>query len=203
MDARLFDVLHDAADDDPFAVADRVDVDLIRILQKLIDENRAVIGHVHRLAHVAAQGCLVVDDGHGPAAQHVGGAHHHRVPDPTGNRDGFFGRIGRAVDRGRNVQLGQERAKAIAIFGQIDGVGRGAEDGHTRLVERPGQVEGRLAAVLDDEPLQRAGSLLAFDQIEHIFQRQRLEVEAVAGVVVGAHRLRVAVDHDRFDALLG
>jgi hypothetical protein len=31
---------------------------------------------------------------------------------------------------------------------------------------------------------------------EHVFKGERLEIEAVAGVVVGGDRLRVAVDHD-------
>src|SRR5207247_4283330 len=31
-------------------------------------------------------------------------------------------------------------------------------------------------------------------------ERERLEVEAVRGVVVGRHRLRIAVDHDRLEA---
>ena len=32
------------------------------------------------------------------------------------------------------------------------------------------------------------------------FERERLEVQAVAGVVIGRDGLRIAVDHDRFDA---
>ena len=37
---------------------------------------------------------------------------------------------------------------------------------------------------------------------EHIFERERLEVEAVAGVVVGRDRLGIAVDHDGFVTIL-
>ena len=36
---------------------------------------------------------------------------------------------------------------------------------------------------------------------EHVFERQRLEVQPVDGVVVGRDRLRVAVDHDRLEPL--
>jgi hypothetical protein len=42
VDARLLDVLHDAADDDARAVADCVDVHLEGVLQELVDENGAV-----------------------------------------------------------------------------------------------------------------------------------------------------------------
>ncbi len=34
------------------------------------------------------------------------------------------------------------------------------------------------------------------DDVEHVFERERLEVEAVGGVVVGRDRLGVGVDHD-------
>ena len=36
---------------------------------------------------------------------------------------------------------------------------------------------------------------------KHIFEGQRLEVQAVAGVVIGRDRLRIAVDHDGFVAV--
>src|SRR5690606_8737970 len=41
------------------------------------------------------------------------------------------------------------------------------------------------------------------DQLQHVFGRQRLEIQAVGGVVVGRDRLGVAVDHDRLDADVG
>jgi hypothetical protein len=63
-------------------------------------------------------------------------------------------------------------------------------------VER--QLQRRLAAVLHDD----ADRLFLVDDLQHVFQRHRLEVEAVAGVVVGRHGLRVAVDHDGLVAVL-
>ena len=41
MHARLLDVLHDAADHDVRAVADRVDVDLDRVVQEAVEQHRA------------------------------------------------------------------------------------------------------------------------------------------------------------------
>src|SRR5690606_9969081 len=38
--------------------------------------------------------------------------------------------------------------------------------------------------------------LFDLDNLQHILERQRLEVQAVGGVVVGGHGFRVAVDHD-------
>ena len=44
-----------------------------------------------------------------------------------------------------------------------------------------------------------AGSL-RLDHVEHVFARQWFEVEPIAGVVVGADGLRIAVDHHRLVA---
>ena len=37
---------------------------------------------------------------------------------------------------------------------------------------------------------------LGVDDLEHVLGGERLEIEPVGGVVVGRHRLRIAVDHD-------
>ena len=57
-------------------------------------------------------------------------------------------------------------------------------------------VERGLAAELEYHP---GGALLVVD-VGHILHGERFEVEAVGGVVVGGHGLRVAVDHDRLVA---
>ena len=41
VDARLLDVLHDAGDPDVLAVAERVDVDLDRVLEEAVEKDRA------------------------------------------------------------------------------------------------------------------------------------------------------------------
>ena len=48
------------------------------------------------------------------------------------------------------------------------------------------QLQRRLAAVLHDH----ADRLFLVDDFQHVFQRQRLEVQAVGGVVVGRYGLR-------------
>ena len=41
---------------------------------------------------------------------------------------------------------------------------------------------------------------LGVDDLEHVLEGERLEVEPVGGVVVGGDRLGVAVDHDGLEA---
>ena len=70
--------------------------------------------------------------------------------------------------------------------------------GTPRRFERQRERERRLSAELDDD----AVGLFDIDDVEDVFERERLEVQAVAGVVIGRDGLRVAVDHDRFDAFV-
>ena len=79
--ARLLDVLHDAADDHlAGAVADGVDVHLGGVLEEAVDQHGPLGGEAALLAEAAEAGQLVhgplealvvVDDLHGPTAEHV------------------------------------------------------------------------------------------------------------------------------------
>ena len=88
--------------------------------------------------------------------------------------------------------------EALAVLGAVDGVRRGADNRHAVGFQRPGQLERRLSAVLDDYSL---GLLLA-DDFEYVFQGQRFEIQPIGGIEVGGHRFRIAVDHDGFVAIL-
>ena len=59
--------------------------------------------------------------------------------------------------------------------------------------ERQREIQRRLPAELDDDAVR----LFDVVDIENLFERERLEVQAIAGVVVGRNGLRIAVDHDR------
>ena len=59
--------------------------------------------------------------------------------------------------------------------------GDGADDRHAGLLEVERELERRLPAVLDDH----ADRLFLVDDLEHVLERQRLEVQPVGGVVVG------------------
>ncbi len=95
-----------------------------------------------------------------------------------------------------HFQFVEQLLEAVAVFGEIDHVGRGAEDRHFRLLQRLGELERRLPAELHDDAVQRAVAALGVDDLQHVLRRERLEIEPVGGVVVGRHRLRIAVDHD-------
>ena len=119
------------------------------------------------------------------------------------HRHRLGGGAGDAVDRLAQAEAVEEGLEALAVLGEVDGVGRGAEDRDAGVVQGVGELQRRLAAELDDDAVQRAVLLLDAEDLEDVLEGQRLEVEAVGGVVVGGDGLGVAVDHDGLVAGLG
>ena len=60
------------------------------------------------------------------------------------------------------------------------------------------EIQRRLSAELHDH----AFRFFLVVNIEHVFERERLEIKFVAGVVIGRNRFRIRVDHDGFEAEL-
>ena len=169
--------------------------------RKRIDQDRPVVRHVHRARHVAIERRDVVDDGHGAAAEHVGRPHHDREAD-LGRHLARFGLRGRgAARRLRDAEVPEQLVEPLPVFGEVDRVRRRAEDLDAGFLQRQRQLERRLAAELHDARHVDVAVALALDDRHHVFERQRLEVETIGGVVVGRDRLGVAVDHHRLEAL--
>ena len=127
----------------------------------------------HHGAEIVGQVLLVVHHHHGPAAQHVAGPHDDRIPDAGGHLFGL-GQLGHGAVGGlAQVQLLQQRLEAFAVLGAVDGVGAGAQDGNPGPLERYGQIEGRLAAELHDDP----GGLFEADDVHHVFESQGFEIQ--------------------------
>ena len=179
-------------------VAERVDVDLDRVLEEVVEEDLAPVGAGSDALEVAGEVVQRVDDLHRAAAEHVARSHEQREADLAAGGE-------RRLDRGRSrvrrrlvAEPGEQLAEASTVLGGVDRVDARAEQAHPRALQPGGQTQRRLAAELHDHALGR----LELDHRQHVLERERLEVEAVGGVVVGRDRLRVAVDHHRVAAQL-
>ena len=93
-------------------------------------------------------------------------------------------------------------AELAAVLGGVDRGRRRAEDRQAGVGEALRERQRRLAAERDDEALDRTGGELGVVDLEHVLERQRLEVQPVRGVVVRRDRLGVAVDHDGLELAL-
>ena len=204
VDAGLLYVFHDGADHRVAeAVANGVHVDLGGVLQEAVHQHRALgrqpaldaqAAEVAHFGHGPDHLGVVVDDLHGPTTQHVGRADQHRVLHLGSDDQGPVG-VHRRTARGLgDAQVAAQGVPLLAILGQVDR--RRASPGDQLRGQCGGQLQRGLAAQRDDD----AHRLLGIDDVGHVLRGERLEVEAVTGVVVGRHGLRVAVDHDGLEA---
>ena len=192
MDPGALDVLHHPRNETIVAVAD--DVDFYLFAEHVcVHEDRRVRRDIDGMLHIGDQLVAMVDDLHRPAAQHVRGPHEHRIADLIRDAGRGLHRSHRPTRRLRNAQAAEQLLELVPILRHVDLIGGGAEDRHARVVERPRQVDRRLPAELDDDPLRA----LSLDHRQHVFQRQRLEVQLVRRVKVGGNRLRIVIDDDR------
>ena len=197
VDAALLDVLEHRAHVALGAVAEGVNVQLDGVLEEGVKVDRVIGRDARGLGHVGAQVVVVVDNSHATTAQHVARAHEQRVANATRDLGGVLHCFCRRGERIGNLQAVEQAREAITILGQVDGLGLGAHDGDACRLEPAGEVDGGLAAQRHDD----AHGLLDLDDVHDVLKGERLEVEAVGGVVVGRDGLGVAVDHDRLVAL--
>ena len=200
MDARLFDVFHNARDMDVCPVGQGVNIHLDRARKVAVQKHRAVARDLHGGGDIAFQLRIITDDFHRAATQHERGADDQGVSHVFGHRKSLIPRPGGAVVGLLEAEILQKALEPLTIFGQINGVGGGAKDRDTFGMERIGQFQRRLSAELHDHPMKGAVFLLDPQDFQHMLQGQRFEIEPVRGVIVGRHGFGVAVDHDGFIA---
>ena len=87
--------------------------------------------------------------------------------------------------------------ETFAILGAVDGVRRGTNNRHALGFQGSRQFQGCLTTKLHDHAL----GLLQIDNLQHILQRHRLEIQAIRGIVISGDGLRITVDHDGFIAI--
>src|SRR5699024_9175424 len=127
-------VLHDAGDVDVLAVAHGVRLQLFAG-DVMVHQHRLVLADQHGGLEVVAKRLLVGHDLHGPTAQHIAGAHQHRVADALGHAHAGLD-VGHGLAVGlRNAQRFHHLFKGVAVFRATDGFHVGADDLHTHVVQ--------------------------------------------------------------------
>ncbi len=173
-------------------VGHSVELYLFGVLHELAHHNGEFLAHFGGHVEETVQLLVVVANVHGGAREHVAGAYEHRVAH-------FIDKLLHVVERGEcapcglvDAQLVEHGGELVAVFGAVDVDGAGAQHGNSLAMEFHGQVVGYLSAHADDDASWR----LEVDDVEHTLEREFVEVETVAHVVVGGDGLRVVVDHD-------
>ena len=196
MNAGFLNVFEHAAHIHLLAVAQRIDVAFDGAFEEAVQIHRMVRRDARRFCHEGTQMRRVVGDFHAAAAEHVARANEQREPNAVSDAFGFLEARGHACGGVRNVELVEHGAEAFTVFGQVNCLGARAHNGHARFLKRVRELQRRLAA----ERHHNAVGLLDIDDIHDVFVGERLEIQAVACIVVGGHGFGVAVHHDGFVA---
>ena len=189
MNARPLDVLHDAGNEHIPAVGDNVHLQL-GTLHILVHQHRVLDAagkdDVHVLFHVG----VLVGDGHVLAADDVGGAQQHGVAQLVGGLQRLRQGADAPAPGPADAELFQQGVKPLPVLGHVDAVGRGAQNGDALPVQELCQLDGGLSA----EGHHHAHRLFHIDDVHHVLRAERLEIQAVSGVIVGGDRFGVIVD---------
>ena len=141
MNACLLDMLHDAANQHHFAIADGIDIHFNRIVEEAIQQHRRVVGDADRGLEVAAQILLVIDDLHRPAAEHIRRTHHQRVA----NLFRFLYRLLNGGDGGvrrlLQLQTVNRVLEALTVFRPVDSVRTGTDNRHAGSFQGTSQLQ--------------------------------------------------------------
>ena len=175
MNTSLLDVLHNTADVDIGAVTDDVNIHLDGTLKEPIEENGVFVGDSGRLGHVLGEVGLVVCNRHTPTAQHVARTNQQREPDTASHNHRLVEREGGPGCRVGNAELVEDDREARTILREVNRLGLGAEDRHSRSLERASQLKRRLPAEGDEH----ADRLLLLDDVHDVLERDRLKVQAI------------------------
>ena len=86
----------------------------------------------------------------------------------------------------------------MSIFRSLNAFGLRPENGHARRFQSICEIERRLATELHENPFR----FFLIVNVEHVLERERLEIKFVARIVIGRNRFRIRVHHDRFKSEL-
>mmetsp|Transcript_6967 Transcript_6967/g.17402 ORF Transcript_6967/g.17402 Transcript_6967/m.17402 type:complete len:225 (-) Transcript_6967:3492-4166(-) len=188
--AGVLDVLGDSIINHLAILGDGVKLHLLGANDVLRDDHWILAAYNRGMLQEALQLVVGGNNTHGRAAENVRWPHKSGVADVFAKVDGLL--------CGRELRpLGLVDTECIAklaefktVLASVDRLHRSAEDLHAAAVEPHRKVVGRLAPHGNDN----AGGLFKLNDIHHRLVAELLEVQAVGLVVVGGHRLRVAIN---------
>ena len=127
VDPGPFDVLHDAGNKHPFAVANGVHLDLFTF-EVLVDKDGPAPAYLRGAGDVANQLRGVVNYLHGPAAEDVAGPHQNGIANGLGYVQSLLDHGDCTAGRLGNAETVEKVLEAVAVLGDVDGLGGGAEN---------------------------------------------------------------------------
>ena len=112
--------------------------------------------------------------------------------------NGFLLIHGNAVFRLKDLKFFEHHLKPLPVLSPIDTVRAGAQNFYARFRKGNGKVQGGLTAELNNNP----DRLFLLHDVQYVFPGERLEIEPIRSIIIGAHGFRIAVHHNAFNAHL-
>ncbi len=119
MDAGPLKMLHDARDQDVFAVRYRIDLEF-DAHQVFVDQDRMLLFDQVDDPHVFDHFVVAVDDGHALPAQDVGRSDQHRITQFGCGLQGFLGGHDSRAARTLDLAFFKNCIETLAVFGRVD-----------------------------------------------------------------------------------
>ncbi len=193
MDACTLHQLHNAGNEHVLAIADGIYLQLFAA-DIFIYQHRLIFIYSHSRFQVVPQLLLVSHNLHRPPTEHKTGPHQYRVTDFPGDIHSIRQISHRLTFRLRYIQRFEEFLKGLPVLRFFNGFAIRADDFHPSGLQRPCQVNRRLAAERGDH----ACRFFQRNHVHDVFNAEGLKVQLVGGGVIGRHRFRIVVDDDRF-----
>ncbi|MBA7554520.1 hypothetical protein ES705_47142 [subsurface metagenome] len=180
MNPCIFNVLHDGRNKSICTIRDSIGLTFECILKKFIDKNRAFGRYVYCHCQVVLKHFTVEYNFHCSSAKHVRWTHHKRVTYAFGNFQCFTEGTGHTRFGFGNTQFFHDFAETVAVFGQVDHIGRSTKDFDTRPGKFAGQVQRCLSAKLHNNSFR----FFFVIDTQHIFQGKRLKIQFIGSIIV-------------------
>src|SRR5207237_5982700 len=116
---------------------------------------------------------FIVDDHTREATQHIRSTHQTRICDLTRNRLGFLESNCRSVHRLRYLELVHQLSEPLAILSKVDRFRRGSNDWDSCVLQVQREVQRSLTSELHNH----ACRFFFSHDVQHVFERKRLEVQ--------------------------
>ncbi len=185
-------MLHYPADKKPLPVGHPIYLALNRLLDVLVYEHGFPLAHIDRLADVFPQALLIIDYLHPPASYHIAWPDHYRVAYLRGAAHRLSLVCRSCILRLLYPKLLEERLEFLPVLGNVYPFHLRPEylnAAHGKLLRK---VYRGLPAELHNHPFR----VFVLHYVQYVLEGERLEVQPVRSVKVGAHGLRVVVYHD-------
>ena len=196
MDTGTFNVLHDSRYQNICSITDGIYFNLFSHNVFIYQDGmllRDLVDNAYKFINI-----LIADGNlHSLAAQYIGGANQHRIAQCIGCLFCFLCRKYRMACRSWDLALLQDSIKALPVLCSIHILCGSSQDRDTHLHQGFCQLNSCLSSKLHDCPVR----LFNVNNTLHILRSQRLKIQLVCNIKVGADGFRIVVDNDGFIAL--